>query len=172
MNGFQGGQGNLWGNVLVLGSALAMAIYTILFKKVAHKFSLMSVVFMMQAFGCIGFNLIAFGVHMWDGNFAAYFAPWTHWDYVLPVLYLGVGASLCSALLSNFALTRLSPAKVSVFGNFATLITILAGIFILGEPFFWYHVVGTVLILVGIVGSGYAGKGKKQKHKVSLEATK
>jgi drug/metabolite transporter (DMT)-like permease len=171
MNGLQPGSANLWGNVLIFGSALTTAIYTILFSKMAHKFSFLSLLFMMQGVGCIGFNLLAFGVHVVDGNFAAYFTPWLNWDYVLPVLYLGVLATLCSTILYNFMLSHLSPPKVTVFGNLATLITILAGIFILGEMFHWYHVVGTVLILVGVIGTGLAGRGPRPAVQTATQKT-
>lgn len=50
-----------------------------------------------------------------------------------------------------FAVSQLPVVQVSVFNNVATLITILSGMLILSEPFHYYHVIGAVVIIFGVI---------------------
>ena len=54
--------------------------------------------------------------------------------------------------LSIYAIVRLGASTVSVFGNLGTVLTILAGVLILHEPNYSYHVIGATLIIAGILG--------------------
>lgn len=55
---------------------------------------------------------------------------------------------------------------MSVFSNFATLITILAGVIFLKEEFHLYHLVGTNVIIIGVVGTNYFGARGRYNEKV------
>lgn len=52
---------------------------------------------------------------------------------------------------------------MSVFSNLATLITIIAGVIFLHETIHYYHVVGAMIILVGVIGTNYFG-GNRSKY--------
>lgn len=52
---------------------------------------------------------------------------------------------------------------MSVFSNLATLITIIAGVIFLHESIYYYHVVGAMIILVGVIGTNYLGSNRS-KH--------
>lgn len=52
---------------------------------------------------------------------------------------------------------------MSVFSNLATLITIIAGVIFLHESIHYYHVVGAMIILVGVIGTNYFGSNRS-KH--------
>jgi len=54
---------------------------------------------------------------------------------------------------------------MSVFSNFATLITILAGVIFLKEQFHLYHLVGAIIIIAGVIGTNYFGTKGKHNEK-------
>jgi len=47
---------------------------------------------------------------------------------------------------------------MSVFSNFATLITILAGVLFLQEDFHLNHLIGGIMIIIGVIGTNYFGR--------------
>ncbi|MNX07304.1 EamA-like transporter family protein [compost metagenome] len=61
-------------------------------------------------------------------------------------------SSLCTSLLSNYAISRIEASKMSVFNQLSTIVTIGAGAIILHETLAYYHFIGTVMILVGVIG--------------------
>lgn len=46
-------------------------------------------------------------------------------------------------------------SKSTVFANLSTIISIVAGVVFLGEEFYYYHVIGSIMILAGIIGTNY-----------------
>jgi len=69
---------------------------------------------------------------------------------LLPVLYLSVISSVFAFVLQNYSVTYLDAAKVTVFSNVVPVVSLLAGVLILGEPFSAVYLVGIVLILLGV----------------------
>ncbi|MFS0906793.1 EamA family transporter [Priestia aryabhattai] len=87
--------------------------------------------------------------------------PFVHLDFVIAIVYLVLLSSLVTSYLSNYALSKIEASKMSVFSNFATLITILAGVIFLKEQFHLYHLVGSIIIITGVIGTNYhSTKGK------------
>lgn len=78
--------------------------------------------------GFISFNLIAIIEHINKGTVNVYFKPFTNGTFLISILYLGLFSSLLTAFLLNYSLSYIEAAKVSVFSNLSTLITIIAGV--------------------------------------------
>ena len=68
---------------------------------------------------------------------------------------LAVLSSCGAFLLINFSLSYIQAGKVLIFNNFTTAISVLAGIFIMGDTFTWVQVVGILLIIGGVFGVSY-----------------
>jgi drug/metabolite transporter (DMT)-like permease len=64
-------------------------------------------------------------------------------------------------MLYNFSLSKLEASRVSVFGSLATVISILAGVIFLKEQLVYYHVVGSILIIGGVVGTNLSPRSRK-----------
>ncbi len=86
-------------------------------------------------------------------------------EFVLAILYLGILSSLGTSYLSNFALSKIEAAQMSVFSNVATLITIIAGVLFLQEAFHLYHLIGGIMIIIGVVGTNLVGSRSKMNEK-------
>ena len=90
------------------------------------------------------------------GSLQHLLALFSNLEFLLAVFYLGVLSSLVTSLLNNYLLANMEAAKVSVFGNLRTVFTIFAGVYFLKEPLFFYHVAGSFLIILGVIGANYA----------------
>lgn len=163
----KGGSGlntmNLGGISLLVLSALSFAGYSVLARPLAKKYDPKEITFITMGMGFIVFLTASLVRHTVEGTISTFFQPFTHPTYVLALLYLGVLSSVGTTLLSSFALSRLEASKVSVFSNLSTLISIMAGALILHENVTIYHLVGTIMIIAGVLGTNR----KQSLHKTS-----
>ena len=79
----------------------------------------------------------------------------------LNMLFLGVGASAICFVSWNYALKLLGAVKISIYIYFIPILTIVAAVLILKEPFTWIAAIGTLLTLSGVLLS--EGKIKIKK---------
>ncbi|QWI74596.1 DMT family transporter [Bacillus mycoides] len=158
MNGIGAHETSFIGVILILLSALSSACYNVLARKMTKKFKLMDLTYTMTAIGFISFNFIAIIDHMNKGTITVYFKPFTNGTFLISILYLGLLSSLLTALLLNYSLSYIEAAKISVFSNLSTLITIIAGVVFLHEQIAYYHIVGTLMIVLGVIGTNFLGK--------------
>lgn len=166
MNGIGTHETSFIGVILILLSALSSAFYNVLARKMTKKFKLMDLTYTMTVIGFISFNLIAIASHISKGTITVYFKPFTNGTFLVSILYLGLLSSLLTALLLNYSLSYIEAAKISVFSNLSTLITIIAGVIFLHEQIPYYHIIGTIMIIFGIIGTNFLGnKGIVVKKK-------
>lgn len=158
MNGANTTTGNVIGSGFILLSAIATSLYNIFARGLTKKYSLLALTYVMTLCGFVIFNGMALGSHMMNGTLNEFFKPLTHAHFVFAILYLGILSSLGTSYLSNYALSKLEASKMSVFSNFATLITILAGVLFLQEDFHLYHLIGGIMIIIGVIGTNYFGR--------------
>ncbi|MDA1477896.1 DMT family transporter [Bacillus changyiensis] len=144
---------NLIGILLILMSALSSAGYSIMVRKLSRTFTSLELTYVILAVGFLFFNGIAVFGHISNGTLSEFFIPFTKPIFMLTVLYLGVFSSFATAFLSNYALSKIEAAKMSMFNHLATLVTILAGVIALGERLEWFHLIGTIMIMTGIIGA-------------------
>ncbi|MEK3813547.1 MULTISPECIES: DMT family transporter [Bacillus] len=147
------GSSDLRGAALILLSALSSAGYSVLARKMTRTFNSLELTYVTTGAGFLFFNGIAGISHMADGTLSGFFAPFTDPVFILSVLYLGVLSSFATSFLSNYALSKIEAAKISMFNHLATLVTILAGIIWLGESLEWFHFAGTGMIIAGLIGA-------------------
>lgn len=143
------------GFILILLSTLSVAAYSVFARKLIGPYKITDITFVMIAIGFLSFNTMAVVEHLSNGTLADYFQPFTNRQFVLSVVYLGVLSSLVTTYLSNYALSRLEASRVSVFNNLSTLLTMFAGTIVLQEQLYYYHYIGAILIILGIVGTNY-----------------
>ena len=68
------------------------------------------------------------------------------------VLFLSVFSTSVAYLIMNFASNYLTAARFSAFTNLSTVVTVMAGVLILREPFLPIIVPTTAMIIVGVWG--------------------
>lgn len=157
---------NIKGIILLVLSALCMAVYSIMAKKLTEEFTAMELSFIIIFLSFISFNALAVGKHVINGTISSYFTPFTNMNFIISILYLGVLSTLGTSLLKNYVLSNMEASKMSVFINLGAVISIVAGVVFLKENIYYYHIIGSILIIGGVLGTNFLGK------KVSVQKTK
>lgn len=154
------------GIILLLLSAIASAGYHVLTRITVRQFSITEVSFVMTLLGFVFFNTVAIISHFLNGSANQFLASLQNLEFVISILYLGILSSLVTSLLNNYILKKIEAAKVSVFGNLRTIVTIIAGVYILKEQLFLYHIIGSLMIILGVFGTNYVGRGSRFLRKI------
>ena len=97
----------------------------------------------------IGASLIRAAV---TGDWEALIEPLRHPQFVIWVSFLGIFCILLSAQFMAYMLAHMEIVQSTVFNSSSTLVSIIAGALILGEPLRWYHFLCGAIILAGVVG--------------------
>lgn len=142
----------LKGNLFILLSVLAMSIYFVLGRKVTQKTNAMDVTFFMTVTACIVFNIIAATSHINTNTLPLYFNAFQNSEFLWAVLYLGILSSFLTSFLTNNALTVIPASQASIFNNLSPIITVFAGVIFLNETLHTYHIVGGIMVVMGVIG--------------------
>jgi drug/metabolite transporter (DMT)-like permease len=146
----------------MLVSTLSYAGYNVMARKMTKCYSLFSMSYIMLLIGFVSFNGVAMGNHLIQGTLFQYFQAYAHPVFLLSVLFLGIFASFLTFFLSNFALSEIDASKFSIFTNLTTILSIFSGAFFLHEPLYYYHYIGALLVIVGVIGVNvFTGKKRK-----------
>ncbi|SDK07603.1 DMT family transporter [Natronincola ferrireducens] len=151
---------NLKGMFVLLGAVLAAGVFNVLSRKSSIYFKPVEITYVMMWVGLVAFNTIAIGQHIVMGNLGNYFEPLKHPQAIISIVYLGVLSSVIAFLMLNFMLSKLEASKSAVFSNLVTVVSIIAGVVFRKEPFYWFHGVGALMILIGVWGTNYFVKQK------------
>ena len=155
MNGSSSSGGSLLGIFLLLGAVLSAAVFNILSRKFSEKFSPMELTYAMMAMGAVFFNFVSICNHIRANTLTQYFSPLKNRNFLVSIAYLGILSSIIAFFLINFTLSRIEASKSAIFANLSTIVSILAGVVLLHESFKLYHLIGSILILLGVWGTNY-----------------
>lgn len=145
------------GLLLLFLSSLSMAISNVFMRHVRSRYSPFAIAFAICIGGCLFFNAAAFAFGLGENGLAAYTAPLASGAFLLATAFLGIPSTLVSSLLMAYMLAHMQAVKATIFGNLSTAISILVGIVVLAEPFSFYHLLCTALIIAGVVGTSVSG---------------
>lgn len=148
--------------VFFLLAVISASFFTVGSRKQSVYFTPWEITFVMSLTAAVVFNLWAVVVAWCGGNLQGYFMPLANLDFLLPLLFLSVAASMIAFFCTNLALTKIPAYRYAVFDNASTIISILAGVFFLEERLYWYHWVGAAIILLGVWGTNYF-HGREEK---------
>ena len=157
---------NIGGAILLVLSSISMAISNVFMRYVRDQYKPIEISAAIIIGGCVIFNLAFLVQGLFSGTLHTYFEPFSHPEFIIATAYLGVGCILLSAQLMSYSLSKMEAVKATIFGNVSTAISIIAGVVVLGEPLLAYHIVCTVLIIVGVVGLSVSGKKKEADDEI------
>lgn len=141
------------GLILLLVAVLAGSLFYVFSKKSASFYSPLERTYMMFGMGSAFY--IPFALIQCRGNYNELILfPLSQPTFWISILYLSVVSSVIAFLLLNYGSNYISVSNATIFANFTTIISILAGVFILGESFSRYQLLGAVIILVSVYFSG------------------
>ncbi len=144
------GQVQPLGVLLLLGAVASAVAFNLLSRKLSDRFSALERTYVMMLVGAVVFAALAVGECA--GDWQKLTAPVKSPAFLGAVVYLSVFSSIVAFMMLNYANTVLPVAQATVFCNLTTVISLLAGVVFLGEPFGWISAVASVVIVAGIWG--------------------
>lgn len=154
---------NIVGIMVLLMAVLCASIFNILSRKYSTDFKPVEITFAMMWIGAITFNSIAIIKHFIAGDITDYFVPLSNIKVISSILYLGILSSVIAFFLVNYTLSKIEASRSAVFANLSSVTSIIAGVLIRHESFYWYQFVGAVMILTGVWGTNYFGSKFNKK---------
>lgn len=154
-----GKENSFLGIVLLLGAVICAAVFNILSRSEAERYSPFERTYIMFLVGTVGFNLVALlglGQNYAGALTAAVSAP-PFWG---AIAYLSILSSIGAFMLYNYATTNISSVRASSFSNIITVVAVLAGIVILHEQLSIPQLICCCLIIIGVFGVNY----EKKRH--------
>lgn len=149
--GSEGGQVSLAGFLLLLGAVASACLYNITTKRATEYFNALEKTYVQFAVGSAAFVILA--LVQTRGDFAAQvLSPLSHGRLWIGIAYLAVLSSVGAFLLLNYSIAYISVTQISILANLSTVISILAGILFLKEPFTLPQILGAAIILVSVYG--------------------
>lgn len=157
-------QFELLGFLLLFGAVLSAAVFNITSRNASKVLKAYELTYFMMLIGAIVFNSIYVINLMKENRLGDYVGNLQHIELLGPILYLGVVASIGGFFLVNYALGHLEAHVASIYSNLATIVSIVAGAVFLGEHLFYYHYLGSTLIIIGVYGTVRFNRKKRVKE--------
>ena len=147
-----GGGQNTWLGCLCLVIAyLSGAGFALLSRKMSKQFSPFELTYIMFTVGFVFFLGGAFVQHGAE-TLPMIQTALGNSSFIIAVLFLSLASSVCAYMLCNYALARLPVARMTIFNNVSTVVSVVAGVLVMGDPFTLTSVIAFVLILAGVWG--------------------
>lgn len=146
-----GSSGSPRGFAFLLGAVASAALYNIFSRRSSRHFSPLETTFAMMVSAALLFSLLGLldpagaGFHPGLTSRALEAAP--------GILYLGALSSVLAFFFINFTLSRLRVSQSIVFSNLTTVISVAAGVLLLGETFGPAQLAGSLAIVAGVWGT-------------------
>ncbi len=155
------------GFLLLLGAVISAAMFNITSRSASRTLKPYEVTYFMMLAGAVVFNLIYIIQLTFAGEVEMYFTYLFNPKLLVPILYLGVIASIGGFFLVNFALSKLPAHVTSIYANLSTVVAISAGAIFLKEPLYFYHFIGGFMIITGVYGTVRFNHLIKSKNMIS-----
>ncbi len=142
------------GFILLLLAVISAALFNIASRTASTKgLKPLEVTYFMMLFGALMFNIIYLIQLSVEMRITDYISNLYHIELLVPILYLGIIASIGGFFLVNLVLSKVPAHVSSIYANLSTIVAIIAGVFLLDEKITYYHIVGSILIIVGVYGT-------------------
>lgn len=143
---------NVKGLILMVISSIFMACNNVSARYIRDVFRPIEITKCIAMGGFPIFTVAALARAAYRGNIADFFEPLLHPEFVVWALFLGIGCILLSAQFMSYMLAHMQIVQSTVFNSASTLVSIIAGALLLGEPLYWYHYLCGAVIIVGVIG--------------------
>lgn len=138
------------GYTLLIMAVIACTLHLVYVEK-AVAFNSGEITYMMLICGTLVFVTIAVIEAFYANKLRELLLlPFSNINFLIAILYLGIGCSIFAFFLSNMAVAKLGVNRTSSFIGLATVVSILAGVIVLKESFSIFQIIGAGIILVGV----------------------
>lgn len=141
---------SLIGYGALIVAVVSYALYSVFVDK-ASAFSAVELTVVMLAVGAVVFIGLALVEAMVNGGVESLvMLPFTDLGFAATIVYQGVGCSILAFFLANVAIARLGVNRAASFIGISTVVSILAGVLVLAEPFSVVQLFGALVIVAGV----------------------
>ncbi|MBQ9882553.1 MAG: DMT family transporter [Synergistes sp.] len=141
---------SIGGYAALLIAVMSFALYSVFVAK-AQNYTGEEITFVMLLSGAAVFIIMAFLQSVMNNSVAELAAlPFTNKSFLIACLYQGIGCSVLAFFLYNVAIAKIGVNRTSSFIGIATVVSVVAGVLILKEPFTPFQWIGVVLIIAGV----------------------
>ena len=138
------------GYIFLMIAVLSFSTYSVFVEK-AEEYSGGEKTFVMLAAGGIVFSAIAVIQCASSGQLLWLISlPLKEPAVLAAVLYQGIGSSVMAFFLTNIAIANIGVHRNASFIGISTVVSVLSGALILGEPFTIYQTIGAAVIMAGV----------------------
>lgn len=149
--GSTGGVNTLPGCVCLLAAYFVGSFYSIYVRRLSSQFSSFELTYIMFTVGFVFFTGLAFTQYRGE-TISMVTTALQNRGFILACLYLGVASSVGAYMLANYSLARLPVTRSTIFSSFSTIVSVLSGVILMGDPFTVVSAVAFILILAGVTG--------------------
>ncbi len=144
--GAQGMKSSLLGTLILMVAVAAGALFYVFSKKSGEYYNPLERTYVMFAVGSIVY--VGMAVIQCRGQYEALILePLMMPEFWGCILYLAVFSSVLAFIVLNFGSSHISVSGAALFANLTTVISIVAGVVILGESFTVQQIIGAILII-------------------------
>jgi len=152
MKSSAGEEVSLLGIGLIFLAVVSAALFNLFSRGAREQFEPVEITYVMMTTGAVIFNSIFVVQLIVEGDVLSYISM-LGTSTLLPLMYLGIMASVGGFFLVNTSLSKLPAHVSSVYANIATIVAVIAGAVFLSEAISWFHWVGAVMIVTGVYGT-------------------
>ncbi len=145
--------GSFIGFFLLLMAVISAALFNIASRNASKIYKPYELTYFMMLSGAVVFNAIYLFQLITSDSLPMYISSLNNITVISSVLYLGIVASIIGFFLVNFTLYKLPAHVSSIYSNLSTIVAVIAGYIILDEAIYWYHIVGGIMIIIGVYGA-------------------
>lgn len=150
--GFSGEQTGL-GTFLVFLAALSFSFYVLFGKKLIHQVGSLWFTSLAMAISS-GFVLLHYLLFNDFSDLEVSSMAWL-WLFLLAII-----STVIPSFMISEAIARIGPAQTGIIGTLGPMVTIVLAVWVLQEPFGFWHAVGLVLVVSGVSWLSYQPKKK------------
>ena len=140
------------GMILICGTVLSVATNRVLVRRASAVFTSFEIIYVTTGMGALTFNIISVGRSVAAGTVAHYFDGLLSPQFIVSVLYMGIASCVIAFLFMTYASANLPFPVYASTCTLNTVVSILSGVFLLHEVFKPLQIVGTAVILIGVIG--------------------
>lgn len=141
---------SILGYLFLMIAVASYAMYSVFVDK-ASEYTGAEITYIMLLAGAAVFILLAIIEAVINHSFADLtILPFVNMDFLVAILYQGIGCSVIAFFLSNIAISKIGVNRAASFIGVSTAVSIAAGAFLLKESFSLYQLIGAAVIIFGV----------------------
>ena len=148
------------GLILIVLMIIVVAFGRIFLREARQSLSAFETVYITTGMGAAAFTVSTLVTHASRGDLGTFFTGLGSFDFISAVLYMGIGSCVIAFSLMAYSATGLSVEVYAALNTIYTVVTMAVGALLLHERLELLDILGTAVILCGVIGASFSGRAK------------